>query len=186
MHLDNLIRVRDSLEDRLDILPDVCRILHPVLVVLNPSIQVVKLIDILELVVRAIKFLEKLITLLLIPLPGSLVVPETGQPVQSLAVGLLPQVAGTLHLAAKELGTLWLLGERGAFVQDRLERLPLLVQLVDHLFLPFNMFLGFSSAVAVDIPVCQSLLFLQPLDMRSELVCVVVTLPQRVCNGLGV
>ena len=38
-----------------------------------------------------------------------------------------------LHLAAKELGTLWLLGERGAFVQDRLERLPLLVQLVDHL-----------------------------------------------------
>ena len=38
-----------------------------------------------------------------------------------------------LHLAAKELGTLWLLGERGAFVQDRLENLPLLVQLVDHL-----------------------------------------------------
>ena len=38
-----------------------------------------------------------------------------------------------LHLAAEELGTLWLLGERGAFVQDRLEHLPLLVQLVDHL-----------------------------------------------------
>ena len=75
------------------------------------------LIDILELGVRAIKFLEKLVTLLLIPLPGSLVVwenkqnkidifttldckhtPETGQPVQSLAIGLLPQVAGALHL----------------------------------------------------------------------------------------
>ena len=42
-HLDNLVGVRDGLEDRLDILPDVCRILHPVLVVLNPSIQVVKL-----------------------------------------------------------------------------------------------------------------------------------------------
>ena len=42
-HLDNLIRVRDSLEDRLDVLADVCRILHPVLMVLNPSIQVVKL-----------------------------------------------------------------------------------------------------------------------------------------------
>ena len=34
------------------------------------------LIDILELGVRAIKFLEKLVTLLLIPLPGSLVVWE--------------------------------------------------------------------------------------------------------------
>ena len=42
-NLDNLIGVRDGLEDRLDVLADVCRILHPVLVVLNPSIQVVKL-----------------------------------------------------------------------------------------------------------------------------------------------
>ena len=41
------------------------------------------LIDILKLGVRAIKFLEKLITLLLIPLPGSLVVCEKQDKVNS-------------------------------------------------------------------------------------------------------
>ena len=41
--LDNLICVGDSLEDGLDVLAGVCRILHTVLVVLNAGLQVVQL-----------------------------------------------------------------------------------------------------------------------------------------------
>ena len=42
-NLDNLICVRDSLEDSVDVLAHVCRILHTVLVVLDSGFQVVQL-----------------------------------------------------------------------------------------------------------------------------------------------
>ena len=58
---------------------------------------------------------------------------QTLEPIERLVVGFLPKVAGALHLPAQELGALGLLGERRALVKDRLEHLPLLVQLVDHL-----------------------------------------------------
>ena len=58
---------------------------------------------------------------------------QTLEPIERLVVGFLPKVAGPFHLPAQELGALGLLGERRALVKDRLEHLPLLVQLVDHL-----------------------------------------------------
>ena len=58
---------------------------------------------------------------------------QTLEPIERLVVSLLPKVAGALHLPAQELGALGLLGERRALVKDRLEHLPLLVQLVNNL-----------------------------------------------------
>ena len=59
---------------------------------------------------------------------------QTLQPVKSLVVGLLPEVASALHLPGQELRTLGLLGECCPLVQDCLEHLPLLVQLVNDLW----------------------------------------------------
>merc|ERR1719458_2019199 len=167
-NLDNCVCVGDSLEDGLNVLAGVCGILHTVLMVLDSGVEVVQLIDVFQFRISAIKFFGQLVPLLLIPLPCSLVVSQTLQPVKSLVVGLLPEVASALHLPGQELWTLGLLGE------------------CCPLFLPLNMLLSLPSTVAVDVPVSQGLLVLQPFNVGSELVRVVVTLPQGVCNSLRI
>merc|ERR1719458_1810572 len=110
-NLDNCVCVGDSLEDGLNVLAGVCGILHTVLMVLDSGVEVVQLIDVFQFGISAIKLFGQLVPLLLIPLPCSLVVSQTLQPVKSLVVGLLPEVASALHLPGQELRTLGLLGE---------------------------------------------------------------------------